>query len=116
MDWKKLLFAAPLLALSFAPEAEARDHSRRHENWKRQSEQSYRYRYNNNYDSRYRYQGQDRNRDGAINRYEWRGNNRSFERLDRNRDGLITPRDRYRYNGDRYRYDNDRNRYYYYGR
>lgn len=100
MNWKKLLLAVPLLALTYAPPAEARHRDRDH--WKRHNQQSSRYRYNNHgsYNNRYGYTGQDRNRDGAIERREWRGNNRSFDRLDRNRDGLITPQDRnrYRYN------------------
>ncbi len=32
----------------------------------------------------------DRNRNGVIERGEWRGNSREFNRLDRNRDGYIT--------------------------
>jgi hypothetical protein len=109
-DWKRLLLALPVLALSFAPAAEAK-HKKDH--WKNYPEQQrYRYRYNdNNYYNNgnrygYRSNGLDRNRDGVIERYEWRGNNRSFQRQDRNRDGLITPQDRYQYNrnNDYYRY------------
>lgn len=109
MNWKKLLLAVPLLALTYAPPAEAKNKG--HDKWKRHTEQNYRYRDNNNgnynngnYNSRYGYTGQDRNRDGVVDRYEWRGNNRSFERQDRNRDGRITPQDRYRRDNDRYRY------------
>jgi hypothetical protein len=36
------------------------------------------------------YRGMDRNGDGRISRYEWRGNNNSFAQLDRNRDGWVT--------------------------
>lgn len=118
MNWKKLLLAVPLLALTYAPPAaEAKDHK-----WKRNSEKNYRYRSNgNNYGyynyNRPGYTGQDRNRDGAISRYEWRGNNRSFERRDRNRDGRISPQDRYRYRNNNNRYDyNNNDRYWYYGR
>jgi len=97
------------VALTFAPAADAKDHDK----WKKHSERNYRDRSNNNgyYNGNSRgYTGLDRNRDGVIERYEWRGNNRSFERQDRNRDGRITPQDRNRYR-------NDSNRYYpYYGR
>jgi hypothetical protein len=65
--------------------------------------------WNNSYSrNAQRYRGLDRNRDGAIERYEWRGNNRSFERLDRNHDGVISRSDRY--TDQRYR---ERNRGYY---
>lgn len=105
MNWKKLLLAVPLLALTYAPPAEATNH-------KRHNDRDYRYRSNSNNYNRYNnynrpgYTGLDRNRDGTISRYEWRGNNRSFERQDRNRDGRITPQDRQRYrnNNDRYWY------------
>lgn len=41
----------------------------------------------------------DRNRDGAIDRSEWLGNRREFQRLDRNNDGYITLSEaRLRYN------------------
>ena len=36
------------------------------------------------------YRGMDRDGDGRISRYEWRGNNNSFSHLDRNRDGWVT--------------------------
>lgn len=36
-----------------------------------------------------RFHGLDRNRDGAITRAEWRGNDTSFRQHDRNRDGVI---------------------------
>ncbi len=107
MNWKRILFAVPLLALSFSPQVEAKHRHR--DDWNRRSERNYRNRYDDRY-NRYQYQqrgytGQDRNRDGAIDRYEWRGNHRSFERRDRNNDGRITPEDR----GRNYRYDD---RYY----
>ena len=54
----------------------------------------YRYRrdpYNYNRQPVYeRYRGMDRNGDGRISRYEWRGNNNSFYQLDRNHDGTVT--------------------------
>ena len=37
-----------------------------------------------------RFHGLDRNRDGAITRAEWRGNDTSFRQHDRNRDGVIS--------------------------
>lgn len=37
-----------------------------------------------------RFHGLDRNRDGAITRTEWRGNDTSFRQHDRNRDGVIS--------------------------
>ena len=36
-----------------------------------------------------RFHGLDRNRDGAITRAEWRGNDTSFRQHDSNRDGVI---------------------------
>ena len=41
-----------------------------------------------------RMRGLDSNRDGMISRQEWRGNDRSFAKLDRDRDGVLTTRDR----------------------
>ncbi len=54
MDWKKLLLAVPVLALSFAPAAEAKH--KKDNNWQRYSDQRYRYRYNDNnrYNNGYR--------------------------------------------------------------
>lgn len=42
-----------------------------------------------------RSRGLDRDGDGVIHRGEWRGNNRSFSRQDRNRDGIISDADRW---------------------
>lgn len=40
-----------------------------------------------------RFRGMDRNGDGRITRREWRGNDRSFDNHDRNRDGLLSGRE-----------------------
>ncbi len=40
-----------------------------------------------------RFRGMDRDGNGVITRDEWRGNNKSFEKQDRNRDGVISAAD-----------------------
>ena len=83
----------------------------------------YRYRrdpYNYNQPRVYeRYRGGlDRNGDGRISRYEWRGNNNSFYQLDRNHDGWVTRNelnnsrwnDNSRWNGAEWNRENERGR------
>jgi hypothetical protein len=41
-----------------------------------------------------RFRGMDRDGNGVITRDEWRGNDKSFEKLDRNRDGVLSNADR----------------------
>ena len=40
-----------------------------------------------------RFKGMDRNGDGVITRDEWRGNDKSFDKHDRDRDGVISAAD-----------------------
>ena len=40
-----------------------------------------------------KYRGSDRNHDRVITRSEWRGSSRSFRRLDRNGDGVLSGRE-----------------------
>ena len=42
---------------------------------------------------RIRHRGMDRNHDGVITRREWRGNDNSFDRHDRNGDGRLSGRE-----------------------
>ena len=106
----KALMTPALLLGVLAPVSEARDHKRTEsereryerrsersdEYWRRRANEHWRYRnaYPYNWGNNNRYQGMDRNRDGYITRYEWRGNSRSFSQHDRNGDGVITANER----------------------
>jgi hypothetical protein len=49
-----------------------------------------RYRGYDSYRGPMKHRGLDRNGDGVITRREWRGNDRSFENMDRNHDGILS--------------------------
>lgn len=67
-------------------------------------------------DGKMRFQGMDTNKDGRVTRREWRGNARSFDQHDWNRDGVLSgqevrpggSRNDPRAQGDDDRWDNDR--------
>ena len=62
------------------------------EGWRYRTERSYR----DNWEGQTgeRFKGMDRNGDGHITRSEWRGNDKSFSRQDRNGNGVIDPDDK----------------------
>jgi hypothetical protein len=104
------LLVVPIFALALAMPGLAKDKERRKNDgdwqsrsrsadWSRRTDTEWR-RYSDNErrrttdrDTR-RFRGLDQNGDGVVSRHEWRGNDRSFSRLDRDRDGRITAGDR----------------------
>jgi hypothetical protein len=98
-NWKPILLATPLLMLALTPGLQAKDHWRKHsgKEWKHRAERNHRsvdprydnYRYYNRNSNGYNYRnvprGLDRNGNGVVDRYEWRGNQRSWEQRNRNR-------------------------------
>jgi hypothetical protein len=88
MNIKQALLTLPLLALTFAPTVSAKHHSEKE--WHRRAENSARARnrYNTNH-----YRNRAWNGSGSYNSYS----NSQLRLLDRNRDGVITPKEREHY-------------------
>ena len=115
MKLRKLLTSLPLLALTILPTmASAGDWNGR--NYRNERDRYERDRYDRNrdgyYGDQYRYNSPGTyrrpmagNRDGVVTRREWRGNNNSFRRLDRNHDGVLSEADRRQQQRDNRYYD-----------
>lgn len=88
MTFRQALLILPVLALTFAPAASAKHHHKRE--WRHRTENSAQYRnryYNKNYRNPYN------------NGYGYSNGNQNLQsrRLDRNHDGVITPKERGQY-------------------
>ena len=97
MNFKKTLLTLPLLALSVAPALQARDHTERemrHRTEKAAEWRAHRGYYNNSsrYNQYYNNNGYPYNPAYNYNRNSYRS--RAMQQMDRNHDGVISPRER----------------------
>ena len=95
MNLKKALLTLPLLALSVAPALQARDHTEREREYRAEkaAERRARHGYYNNssrYNQYYNNHGYPYNPSYTANGYR----NRVANQMDRNHDGVVTPRER----------------------
>ena len=102
---RRTLALIPLVGIAFLTPAEAKDkkdkgsknsaYSRTNDDWRRTTEDDRNRRTDEGWRNRQdRMRGLDTNNDGIVTRDEWRGNDQSFSRLDRDGNGRIDSNDR----------------------